>query len=307
MNSGKKSKLVLGTVQLGLTYGLANSTGKPVQEDAWGILDEALVQGIDIFDTAYAYGNSEDVIGDWIKARGKSDEVRIISKMKPHVLNDYPDGTKAIDVVRFEIEKSLRRLCVDVLDGYLFHSSYYIYLNHLIEGLQKAKAEGLTRHIGVSTYDEAEALQALECGIDYIQVPYNVFDQRLDKTDFFKTAREKGVTVFARSPFLQGLTLMTSDQIPPHLAYARPHVEKFRSIITAHGVGALEASLQFALQKAEADYIVVGVETVKQLKDLCVFETKPRTDDIVTTELRSAFMNMDRTIVNPSLWSKIRR
>ena len=69
----------------------------------------------------------------------------------------------------------------------------------MVAGLQKAKDSGLVKNIGVSIYDIGEALQAAELGVDYIQVPYNVFDQRLDSTNF-DIAKNK-VKVFARSPF----------------------------------------------------------------------------------------------------------
>src|SRR3989344_9048087 len=158
------SKLVLGTVQFGMKYGLNNLHGQPTREEAFSILDAALATGIDTFDTAYAYGTAEDVLGAWIRDRSLAGKVRVISKMKPHALNDYPDGTKAADVVQTEIEKSLKRLHVDFLDGYLFHSPHYIYLRHMVEGLQKAKSGGMAKNIGVSTYDEGAGLQASVLG-----------------------------------------------------------------------------------------------------------------------------------------------
>src|SRR3990167_1412179 len=195
-NTMNKSTLVLGPVQLGMPYGLNNSHGQPTKEEAFSILDTDLAKGIDTFDTAYAYGTAEDVLGEWVRERSLASKVRVISKMRPHALNDYPDGTKAQDVVRMELEKSLKRLGVPSLDGYLFHSPHYIYLGHMVAGMQKVKEADLVKHIGVSIYDEAEALQAAELGVDYVQVPYNVFDQRLNATDFFDIAKKNNVKTF---------------------------------------------------------------------------------------------------------------
>lgn len=300
-----RNKLVLGTVQLGMKYGLNNTHGQPTREESFAILDTALASGIDTFDTAHAYGTAEDVLGEWIRDRSLAGKVKIISKMKPHALNDYLDGTKAVEIVRMEIEKSLGRLHVESLDGYLFHSPHYIYLKHMVEGMQKAKEAGLVKNIGVSIYDEPEALQAAELGVDYIQVPYNAFDQRLDATDFFDIAKENKVTVFARSPFLQGLLLMRPDQLPTHLATLRPQLEQFIAIATRHGLTQAEAAMQFVLGACRADHIVFGVDTRAQLEeDIGIGKAS---EDGLIDEIRAAFNNLNRGAINPSLWSNIKR
>ncbi len=301
-----KNKLVLGTVQLGLKYGLNNTHGQPTTEESFAILDAALAAGIDTFDTAWAYGTAEDVLGAWLLTRSLAGKVRIISKMKPHALNDYLDGTKASDVVRMELEKSLIRLGVESLDGYLFHSPHYIYLTHMIEGMQKAKEKGLVKNIGVSTYDEAEALQATELGVDYVQVPYNAFDQRLDKTDFFDIAKKNKVTVFARSPFLQGLLLMQPSELPEHLSSLRPQLEQFIAIAKRYDLTQSEAALRFVHSACRADHIVFGVETLAQCKEDVRIGTSS-SDSSLVAEMRDAFINLNRGAINPSLWSKIKR
>src|SRR5579859_5666326 len=164
------SKLVLGTVELGMRYGLNNTTGQPNREEAFTILDKAFAGGIDTLDTAWAYGTAEDVIGEWLTARGVAGSVNIISKLKPHSLDDYP-GASAQEAVISEVKKSLARLKVKKLDGYLLHTSQYIYNDRVIEALREIKSAGLVSHIGVSTYDEPEALHAIALGLDYIQVP----------------------------------------------------------------------------------------------------------------------------------------
>ena len=301
----QKNKLVLGTVQFGMKYGLHNTHGQPTKEESFAILDAALVAGIDTFDTAYAYGTTEDVLGAWIKERSLAGKVHIISKMKPHALNDYPDGAKASEVVRMELEKSLARLNIKSLDGYLFHSPHYIYLTHMVEGLQKAKKAGMAKNVGVSVYDEAEALQAAELGIDYVQVPYNAFDQRLDATDFFAIAKKNKVTVFARSPFLQGLLLMQPSELPEHLSYLRPHLERFIAIAAKRDLTPREAALRFADSASRASHIVFGVDTLSQLKEN--LNIVPSLDVELVAEIKKAFRNLNHGAINPSMWSKIKR
>ncbi|MGD0328629.1 MAG: aldo/keto reductase [Minisyncoccia bacterium] len=305
----QKSKLVLGTVQLGMKYGLNNTHGQPTKKESFAILDAALAVGITTFDTAYAYGTSEDILGAWIQERSLAGKVHIISKMKPHVLNDYPDGTKAADIVRRELVKSLQRLHVESLDGYLFHSPYYIYLHHMVEGLQKARDAGMVKNIGVSIYDEPEALQAVELGVDYVQVPYNAFDQRLDATDFFGIAKKNNVTVFARSPFLQGLVLMRPNQLPKHLSYIQPYLEQFIEIIGRYHLSPVQAALLFANEHCRADYIVFGVETLSQLKEniATVKDSASSLGSGWILEIENCFRNINHGAINLSLWSTIKR
>ncbi len=76
-------RLTLGTVQLGMDYGIANTAGKPDYEKSAGILDAALEGGINAFDTAAAYGDSEAVIGRyfWSMPEGAAKPI-IITKLK---------------------------------------------------------------------------------------------------------------------------------------------------------------------------------------------------------------------------------
>ncbi len=299
-------QLVLGTVQLGMKYGLNNQCGQPTESESFSILDTALAAGIDTFDTAWAYGTAEDVLGAWIRSRSLSGKVKVISKMKPHAINDYPDGTKISDIVRMELEKSLKRLGLDSLEAYMFHSPYYVYLKYAMDGLRQVKQDGLVKHVGVSVYDEAEALQAVELGSDCVQVPYNVFDQRLDSTHFFDRAKANKTTVFARSPFLQGLLLMRPDKLPTHLQYLKPFLGAFINIAQKYGRTQVEASLDFVYARCRADYIVFGVDNVRQLAQDLEDGAGSSVDDGMISEMSSAFKDLNRGAVNPSLWSKIK-
>jgi len=61
------SKIVLGTVQFGLDYGINNIHGQVSEDESFSILKFAWEHGIDTLDTAHSYGNSEKVIGNYIK------------------------------------------------------------------------------------------------------------------------------------------------------------------------------------------------------------------------------------------------
>lgn len=301
-------KLVLGTVQLGMKYGMNNNSGQPTRKESFSILDKALASGIDTFDTAWAYGEAEDVLGEWIKKRSLAGKIHVISKMKPHALNDYPDGTKSSDIVQMELKKSLKRLNVDYLDGYLLHSPHYVYMTHVMDGLRKVKEAGLVKNIGVSVYNEPEALQVVELGVDYVQVPYNIFDQRLDATNFFKIAKKNKVAVFARSPFLQGLLLMDQSKLPTHLSYLKPYLHSFINLSKEFNLTPLEATLFFVKAECKADHIVFGVDNLEQLVQNIDIFNKPassKNNDFIK-KAKESFKNINNGAINPSLWSKIK-
>lgn len=305
----EKNKLVLGTAQLGMNYGLHNSYGQPTKEESFSILDRAFAAHINTFDTAHSYGTSEDVLGTWIQDRSLVNKVKLISKMKPDAVNDYPDGTKFADIVRQELDKSLLRLRVETLDGYLFHSPHYIYFDQMIKGLQKVQDAGLVKNIGVSVYNELEALRAVDLGLNYIQVPYNLFDQRLHRTNFFDIAKKNKVTVFARSPFLQGLLLMRSNELPDYLSCFSSHLERFVELAKRHNLTQAEFALRFVDVVCPAEHIVFGVDTLEQLNDgVTIMETNTSSsNDCWVVEARNSFRDLNSGMINPSLWGKIRR
>ena len=200
-------------------------------------------------------------------------------------------------------EKSLQRLTLKSLDGYLLHTPEYMYSEEVVEGLRRAKDAGLVKHFGVSIYEVADALHALDIGMSYIQVPYNVLDQRLSTTDFFSRAKAQGATVFARSPFLQGLLVMEPAHIPERLSHARPYVEQFQAIASKAGLTPAAAALRFSLARSKAERIVFGVETLAQLKEN-VAAVIAAEDESWMADIEHSFRAAEATIVNPSLWSK---
>ena len=286
-----ESKLVLGTIQLGMAYGINNQSGQPDKNDAFSILDLAFTNGITTFDTARAYGASEEILGEWIQERGIADSVNVITKMRPGASD-----------VRQELHASLKALHTKKLDSYMLHAAKDMYTDGIVDEMMTLKEEGVA-HVGVSIYEPQEALDAAERGFECIQVPYNVFDRRLDMNDFFAIAKKKRMTVFARSPFLQGLLLMEPDVLPVHLSHARPYLEQFRAIAFDYGMSPLQAAFAYVNAHHGIDHIVFGVETPAQLEEILGLANKERNEECMQ-ELKTAFAIVDETIVNPVLWKK---
>ena len=289
------SKLCLGTVQMGQKYGVANALGRqPLPQESFSVLQAALDKGISYFDTASIYGTSEEVIGAFHLA-GRHD-THIISKLPP----ETEDSEKA---VLDEVRKTLSRLQADRIDGYLLHDARDMERQGIVRGLCKAKEKGLVGSIGVSVYEPRDAYYAVSVSwVDYVQIPYNVLDQRLDEADFFYQAKKYGVKVFARSLFLQGLLAMDLDNLPNTLLEARSLLEKFQSISDGHGFTRKEAALLYGLEHPGIDYVVFGVDTLSQLEENLQIAKRLGEFKACYEALHGAFRDVDRKIINPSLW-----
>lgn len=299
------NKLVLGTVQFGLDYGIVNKLGKPSLEDSLKMLAFAFQNGIRTFDTAFAYGDAEEILGKFVVDNKLAGKVKIISKLKPNIFEGRSPEVSKYKIIKWEIEKSLNKLHIKSLDGYLLHTPAYIYDKKIVEALKQCKKEGLISNFGVSIYDAKDALYAVkDARVDYIQIPYSVFDQRLDKTDFFKIAKKNNVKIFARSAFLQGLILMKNSMIPKHLSEAKKYLNTFDKIIGKHGFTRIQTAMLFSYSNSNIDSLVFGVDNVSQLKQNIGIANRAVDFEKCRAELEARFIPIKKSIIFPSLWSK---
>lgn len=295
--------LCLGTVQFGMKYGINNQIERqPTQEESFEMIDYALRNGIRCIDTARAYGTAELVLGAYIAQNGIPEDVSIISKLRPNVVEK---GEKDVcGVVRRECEDTLQRLHIDQLDGYLLHTPEYIYQKEIVDGMVKLKEEGLVKNIGVSIYDIKEGEFALETGVvDYIQLPYSILDQRGMRTGFIPKAKKSGIKIFTRSAFLQGLILMDKEKIPVHLSEAIPMIEKYEGLVRKYEEDEIRTLIHFVADETDIDYLVFGVEELRQLEQNIRKFHEKRIPEALMTEIKTEITNLEQNIIFPSLWS----
>jgi len=260
------AKLSLGTAQFGLDYGVSNTRGQISLDDADAILQLAKTRGIDILDTAPAYGTSEQVLGE-LKAAAS---FKLISKT-PQFRRDEILADDAAQVRR-SIETSLEKLGTESLYGVLVHWPGDLLARGgdlLWNTMSAARSEGLVKSIGVSVYDPAELATLMDrYPIDVMQAPMNVLDQRMQTSGALDVARAKGVSNHIRSAFLQGLLLMDQSAVPQARQAARPYIEAFRAAAERAGVSALVASLAFITQNDNVESVVCGVTSAAELEEI---------------------------------------
>lgn len=297
------SRLCLGTVQFGLDYGVNNKVGKPSKAEVFEMLDIAVDRGIFYYDTAAAYGNAEELLGEYLMSRGGKSKFEIISKLKPNLIDEQSNNHD--NVVEKEIIKSLKKMNLEVLNGYLLHTPSNFYDSKIIEDLTRCKEKGLVKNIGVSVYEFNHAIDVVSSAtVDYIQVPYSIFDQRIDHDHFFEIAQNNKVKVFARSAFLQGLLLMDSNNLPQYLKHARVYLNQFENILKKYNMSRDEGAIVFSYQSPDIDYLVIGVDNRKQLiRNIDLVEKNEINQDYIL-EIKEKFSNIEDNIIFPSLWAK---
>jgi len=285
-------KLAVGTVQFGLSYGIANQGGQVNRKEVGQILALARNSGIDTLDTAATYGDSEVCIGE-IGTQG----FNVITKLPP-----LPQGLVDVGTwVNQQVRASLSRLNVDSVYGVLLHRTKDLLGPSgqvIIDSLQRLKVDGVIKKIGISIYHSRE-LDAVTGTyvIDLVQVPFNIMDRRLVTSGWLQRLHDQGAEVHARSIFLQGLLLMSRGAIPEKFKPWFDLFDCWHAWLGENDISATEACLAFVASQPLIDRIVVGVESCAQLQELI------RAQEKATLAQLPELSCEDEKLINPSNWN----
>ncbi len=288
------SRLILGTAQFGLPYGIANQDGQVTRSTAKAMLQLAAANGIDMLDTAIAYGESETCLGE-VGIQG----FKLVTKL-PAV----PDGW--IDVsgwVQEQVAASLARLGVSSVYGLLLHRPVQLLGTSgktLYRTLQELKETGLVQKIGVSIY-APEELDTLipQYRFDLVQTPFSLVDRRILLSGWLRRLKQEGTEIHTRSAFLQGLLLMPRPAIPSKFVSWSELWGKWHGWLSSHKISAVQASLAFPLSFPEIDRVVVGADSVKQLEQITSAAVSITPDDLPDLHCDA------EDLINPARWSHL--
>lgn len=288
-------KLALGTVQFGLKYGIANSSGRVTFEEANEILDLAQASGIDTLDTAVAYGDSERILG----RLGIKKHWRVVSKL-PALPNDCADVPSW---VAEQTRGSLERLGLDRLYGLMLHRPEQLFAHNgaaYLATLHELKARGLVNKIGVSVYspEELDRLFALS-HFDIVQAPLNILDRRMVSSGWTRQLRNAGIELHIRSAFLQGLLLVQESQRDEKFNRWPMIWKTWSAWLRETGLSPLQACLAYVLSVEGVDKVVVGVDRVTQLQEIL------RESSAKIPFLPDWPEPIDPALINPALWSQL--
>lgn len=308
--SERASKLVLGTAQLGMKYGIVNQTGRPLQEISERLIKTAIINGVPFLDTARAYGYSEEVIGNALKS-GWGGRVQVVTKLSP--LLECPseaDTTTVNALVDASIYRSCTSLRTQKLNVLMLHRASHLYdwSGAVIARLLEHKVSGLFNALGVSVQNPVELEHALnQPEVEFIQMPFNLLDWRWDalipKIKEVKGRRQ--LVIHVRSALLQGLLPSSESEYwrRANVADPKPVMEWLASQTLEAGCTRIaDLCLRYAKSLDWVDGVVVGMETCEQLAENIQIFCGP---DLSLDQVQNAMVNrplLDEQTLNPNCW-----
>lgn len=275
-------KLVLGTVQYGIAYGINNTYGIPGNSELTNIFNQAYQSGIRILDTAMAYGNAEERIAE-------------LSESKFNVISKF-SGVGSKSELEYALNSSLKRLKTENLYGYIFHNANdLIKYPELWEELVQARdILNKVNKIGYSLYDTEQIDNLFKQGFipDIVQLPYSILDRKFEK--YLPELKERNVEIHTRSAFLQGLYFMNPDQLPLKLHPLKSTLLYLHSLCEQFETSISSLALNYVLKNPNVDFVVIGIDSSIQLAQNL---------NIVNEDLDPDLMNLvnDISVSNPEL------
>jgi aryl-alcohol dehydrogenase-like predicted oxidoreductase len=278
------SKLVIGTAQFGLDYGITNHDGQVPINEVKKILNFAKKNNINTLDTASNYGNSEDVLGK-------------ICVGDYHIITKTTSLKNGANEVIKNFHHSLKKIKKTKVKGLLVHNIEEVkdsQFSVVFKQLNELKRQGLVEKIGFSTYTPKQIDFLLNnFDFDLVQLPFNVFDNRLIQGGQLKALKKKKIEIHARSIFLQGL-LLDFNNLSDYFLTWKNEFDVYQDVVKESGLSKLEYALNFVLSIKEIDKVLVGVNSKKELKEIV--------QSVKDKEELNAYSIDDINLLNPSLW-----
>jgi len=282
------SKIVIGTVQFGIEYGINNLKIIPEDDAVREILQYANENNIKILDTAIGYGRSEQRLGYLMET-----EFEIISKFSK--LNNKEDLRKALNA-------TLKKLKIAKLYGFLFHDANELIKNPLLWNfLEDLKKESKIKKLGYSIYNTGQLDQLIEFGFipDIVQLPYSLLDRQFE--NYFKKLKQYNVEIHIRSVFLQGLYFKALDKFPENLFSLKKEIKILNELCVDNDVTMTSLALNFVKQNPFIDYIVLGVISKKQLVENLISLNQELSEKIMKSIKKIDVKN--KKLLNPNNWN----
>lgn len=274
-----KTGLSVSEVGLGTWPISGNSYGRTDDAESLRVIETALDQGVNFFDTADIYGNghSEELLGKAL--RGRRGKALLASKAGWDFYHGGVRRNFQAGYLEFACEQSLKRLKTEVIDVYQLHNPPLEDLarGEIFEALEKLKQKGWIRFSGVSIHAVEEGVKAIASEkADVLQVVYNLLDQRV-AFELLPFAGQKNIGVIAREPFACGIltgkyTRETRFEGPDHRRRWKRekiirdigNLEKILAALPAPQASLPCLALEFVLANSVVSTVIPGAKTVSQ-------------------------------------------
>ena len=284
------SEVGLGAAQIG--WGVADV-------DAERLLKTALDVGITFIDTAAMYGQSEDLIGQFLSTR--QDEFVLATKCgdfvgevdgKTKICNDYTrEGILRV------IDESRRKLRMDVIDIVQFHGlpQEGDDPEEAFEALLEAKEKGWARFVGVSADGPSAADAATRWPLDTQEFTYNILHQE-SSDDLIPTLRSRSMGTIVKRPIANAVFL--SDDRPDGDFNGKPwdRAQRFPLVDLADGMPLPEFALRFALANPDVHVAITGSTNPEHLASNSRVSDGVALSNDVVDAAKAAFEDMKQAI-----------
>jgi aryl-alcohol dehydrogenase-like predicted oxidoreductase len=275
------SRLCLGTMNFG---------PETSEEDSYTIMDRALEEEINFFDTANVYGwkkgegVTEQIVGRWFaKGGGRRAKVVLATKLYGS-MGDWPNENRLSALnIRRACEGSLRRLQTDYIDLYqMHHVDRDAPWDELWQAMELLVQQGKVLYVGSSNFagwhivkanEAARARHAL--GLVSEQSLYNLAERTIE-LELLPACRDYGVGVIPWSPLGGGLLggilrkaregRSASDQVRERLEEHRPQVEEYEAFCDELGERPSDVALAWLLRQPGVTAPITGPRTLEQLE-----------------------------------------
>ncbi len=300
------SPLTLGTVALGMEYGISNMEGKPGNAKAIEIIKKAVDLGVNTFDIARHYGDAEKIIGSY--CRQESDHTAsIVTKFR--ISNENLDDPEAARREVYEsVKQSLDELNPGSIDIALFHKRPGQPLDKILKILpsilRNLQSDGLIGKGGISIFHPSEVELCIPFEeIEVFQVPVNILDHRLIQHNVLHRLVEHDKIVFARSIFLQGLIFLDCNNLSNELAEAGNYIRGLKELADKAGMSVTQLAFSFVRDLPGITSIIFGAVNATQVQDNVRLYHSPVLPGHIRVEIENKFRNVPEKIITPALWN----
>jgi len=256
------SEISFGCVELGIPYGIGVSGRHDMLPEAQAIalLQEACAEGINLFDTAPAYGTSEEILGKAFEHR--REDVIICTKC-PALTDDEGavlTGRELRRTLEQSLMKSLTALRSDHVDIYMLHqvSEPVLQSAEVTHLFDEFKRHGLIRAAGASTYPSGITDHVVESGNwDVIQVAFNLMDQR--EGPAIQRAHQAGIGVIVRSVLFKGILTDKGRNLHPALRAVEDHRHVYQAFLSG-GMTLSDLATRYVLSREGVGSALLGID-----------------------------------------------
>jgi len=285
-----RNKLILGTAQLGMMYGI-NSISKPSSVEVSKILSKAWENDISSLDTAPSYGDAMVQIGSYHQ----------LNPDHRFSINSKIIVDRSLEEIEHQLYADLEVLKVDSYDTILLHRFTDLRDTAVMDKMGSIRDTGVFKHLGVSIYTRSQFSSAIANEhISVIQFPYNLLDNDAVKGDLIYSAKERDILLQARSVFLQGLLFKVPQKLDPYFKSLTEALQSLKDLSRAHSLTVMHMALNYVLHNKYIDSVIMGVDNSSQLKSNCSSVLQKFSPSLVMQI--SEILPPDIELLNPTNW-----